>query len=255
MKPWPTVRLGEVLRRSEETIELQPDAEYRQITVKLWGKGVVLRGMLTGAEIAASRQMLARRGQFILSRIDARNGALGIVPPELDGAIVTNDFPVFNVLENRLLPSYLGWMCRTASFVEECKRASEGTTNRVRLQEAKFLAREFPLPPLAAQRRVVARIEELAAQIQEASTLRHSAAQQAEALLTTARRVSISNGRTNTVALEDVCAAIIDNLHTNPRLSETGIPCIRSPDVGYGTLDLKSAKRTDEEEFRRRTVR
>jgi hypothetical protein len=33
MKPWPTVRLGEVLRRSEETIELQADAEYRQITV------------------------------------------------------------------------------------------------------------------------------------------------------------------------------------------------------------------------------
>jgi restriction endonuclease S subunit len=85
-----------------------------------------------------------------------------------DEAIVTNDFPVFNVVENRLLPTYLGWMCRTASFVEECKRASEGTTNRVRLQEDKFLAREIPLPPLAEQRRVVARIEELAAQIHEA---------------------------------------------------------------------------------------
>jgi type I restriction enzyme S subunit len=181
-KLWPTVRLGEVLRRSEETIELQPDASYRQITVRLWGKGVTLRGILTGAEIASSRQMVARRGQFILSRIDARNGALGIVPSELDEAIVTNDFPVFNVVENRMLPTYLGWMCRTASFVEECKRASEGTTNRVRLQEDKFLAREIPLPPLAEQRRVVARIEELAAQIHEARTLRHQAAEEAEAL-------------------------------------------------------------------------
>jgi len=181
--PWPTVRLGEVLRRSEENIELQPDAEYRQITVKLWGKGVVLRGILTGAEIASSRQIVARRGQFILSRIDARNGALGIVPPELDEAIVTNDFPVFNVVENRLLPTYLGWMCRTASFVEECKRASEGTTNRVRLQEDKFLAREIPLPPLPEQRRVVARIEELSSQIHEARTLRHQAAEEAEALV------------------------------------------------------------------------
>jgi len=42
------VRLGEVLRRSEETVELQPDRGYRQITVKLWGKGVVLRGVLSG---------------------------------------------------------------------------------------------------------------------------------------------------------------------------------------------------------------
>jgi len=192
---WPTVRLGEVLRHSEETIELQPDVQYRQITVKLWGKGVVLRGILTGAEIAASRQMVARRGQFILSRIDARNGALGIVPPELDEAIVTNDFPVFNVVENRLLPTYLGWMCRTASFVEECKRASEGTTNRVRLQEDKFLAREIPLPPLAEQRRVVARIEELAAQIHEARTLRHQAAEEAEAFVTSVH-ASLAGKRT-----------------------------------------------------------
>jgi len=182
-KQWPKVKLGEVLRRVEETIDLQPDAAYRQITVKLWGRGVVLRGISTGAEIAASRQIVARRGQFILSRIDARNGALGIVPPELDEAIVSNDFPVFNVIENRLLPTYLGWMCRTASFVEECKRASEGTTNRVRLQEDKFLAREIPLPSLSEQQRIVARIEKLAAQIREASGLRDSATEEAEALL------------------------------------------------------------------------
>ena len=39
-----------------------------------------------------------------------------------------------------------------------------------------------PLPPLAEQRRVVARIEELAAQIHEARTLRQQAAEEAEAL-------------------------------------------------------------------------
>ena len=34
-KQWPKVKLGEVLRRVEETIDLQPDAAYRQITVNL----------------------------------------------------------------------------------------------------------------------------------------------------------------------------------------------------------------------------
>ena len=169
---WPKMRLGEVLRRSEETIQVQPDISYRQITVKLWGKGVVLRGILSGAEIAAPRQMVARRGQFILSRIDARNGALGIVPDELDEAIVSNDFPVFEVAADRLLSAYLGWMCKTESFVEECKRASEGTTNRVRLQEKSFLAREIPLPPLTEQWRIVARIDALATQLKESRTLR-----------------------------------------------------------------------------------
>lgn len=169
---WPMVKLGEVLTRSEETIALRPDVEYRELTVKLWGKGVVLRGIVTGAEVAASRRFIAKAGQFVLSRIDARNGALGLVPAELDGAIVTNDFPVFTLDETKLLPAFLGWMSRTADFVEKCRRASEGTTNRVRLQEGRFLALEIPLPPLSEQRRIVARIEELAAQIDEARQLR-----------------------------------------------------------------------------------
>jgi type I restriction enzyme S subunit len=179
---WSQVPLGELLVRSNETISPESNTEYPEITVKLWGRGVILRGMVTGAEIAAQRRFIARQGQFILSRIDARNGALGIVPPALDGAIVSNDFPVFRIAEVRLLPAYLGWMCRTASFVDECKRASEGTTNRVRLQEEKLLSRLIPLPSLPEQRRIVARIDDIASQIQEAHRLRTEAAREAASL-------------------------------------------------------------------------
>jgi len=105
------------------------------------------------------------------------------VPASLNGALVTNDFPLFHLNAKRLEPAFLGWLCRTADFVELCLRASEGTTNRVRLKEDSFLALEIPLPPVAEQRRVVTRIEELAAQIQEARTLRRQAAEEAEALL------------------------------------------------------------------------
>jgi type I restriction enzyme S subunit len=177
------------LTRSEETVSLSPDGEYREVTVKLWGRGVVQRGVVTGAAIAGLRRFIARRGQFILSRIDARNGALGLVPPELDGAIVSNDFPVFNINRTRLSPEYLGWMCRTASFVEECKRASEGTTNRVRLQESRFLARAIPLPALPEQQRIVARIEELANYTVAATTLRLQATQLTDKLWPSILRV------------------------------------------------------------------
>ena len=171
-KQCPKVRLGEVLRRSMATIELQPDAAYREITVRLWGKGVVLRGVANGAATAGTRRFMAKAGQFILSRIDSRNGANGIVPLELDGAIVTNDFPLFDLSRERIDGSFLGWLGKTQGFVELCQQASEGTTNRVRLQEERFLALEIPLPPLTEQRRIVARIEELAAQIEEARSLR-----------------------------------------------------------------------------------
>ncbi len=252
---WPMVRLGEVLTRSAETVVISPDSEYREVTVKLWGKGVVLRGIISGAQIAGSRRFVAKSGQFILSRIDARHGATGIVPSELNSAVVTNDFPLFNLELGLLDAEFFGWLTKTRTFVELCRQASEGTTNRVRLQEKRFLSLEIPLPPLSEQRRTVARIEELAAKVTEAQSLRKKASEEAETLLTTTRRVSMSTCEARFVELEDVCSAIIDNLHSNPSYAETGVPCVRSPDVGYGCLDLEGALRTDETEFRRRTVR
>ena len=64
---------------------------------------------------------------------------------------------------------YLGWLCRRVirRFWPRAVVARESW-----IQEEKFLLVEIPLPPLAEQRRVVARIEELAAQIHEARTLR-----------------------------------------------------------------------------------
>jgi type I restriction enzyme S subunit len=129
----PAVKLYDLLKRSRETISPSIDAEYREITVRLWGKGVIERGRAVGADLAG-RRFVARAGQFITSRIDARNGAMGIVPDALDGALVTNDFPLFEVNTQHLDPSFLKWLCRTAPFIELCQRASEGTTNRVRLK-------------------------------------------------------------------------------------------------------------------------
>ena len=57
---WPMVPLGEVLTRSEEWVNINPEGTYKEVTVRLWGKGVGLRREVSGAEIAASRRL---RGQ------------------------------------------------------------------------------------------------------------------------------------------------------------------------------------------------
>jgi type I restriction enzyme S subunit len=174
---WPTVRLGDVLVRSWNTIPLNPETMYKEVTVRMSGKGVVERRQVQGIEIASDRRFKASAGQFIISRIDARNGASGLIPEELDGAVVTNDFPLFDVAQDRIDPAFLGWMAKTASFVELCKRASEGTTNRVRLSEERFKALEVALPPPDEQRRIVAQIEELARKVEEAMVLRQQSDQ------------------------------------------------------------------------------
>lgn len=169
---WPLVPLGELLTKNETTLILEPAEKYREVTIRLWGKGVVERRVVTGAEMAAERRFRVSADQFIVSRIDARNGAMGIVPPQLDGAVVTNDFPSFEVNQGRLLPAFLGWHSKTQQFVDKCRNASEGTTNRVRLKEQRFLRIPIPLPPLDEQRRIVAKIDRLAGMIEEMQRLR-----------------------------------------------------------------------------------
>ncbi|MCZ6801971.1 MAG: restriction endonuclease subunit S [Nitrospirae bacterium] len=169
---WPKVPLGEVLTKSEEWIILEPNKRYKEVKVRLWGKGVCLRREANGGEIASPRRLLVRENQFILSRIDARNGAFGLIPDSLDGAIVSNDFPVFNLDKAQIDPFFLNWMSKTKNFVDLCIEASEGTTNRVRLQENRFLVTPIPLPLLPEQQRIVARIETLASKVKELQEIR-----------------------------------------------------------------------------------
>jgi type I restriction enzyme S subunit len=180
---FPLVPLGEVLTRSDDIITIDVEKIYREVTVRLWGKGVTQRRVVSGIELKGARRFVAKSGQFIVSRIDARNGAFGLIPDSLDGGIVTTDFPLFKLNPNRVLPAYLNWLSKTKDFVELCRAASEGTTNRVRLQEDRFFKMNIPLPSLDDQRRIVARIEELAAKIEDAKGLREQAVGECDIIL------------------------------------------------------------------------
>ena len=204
-EPWQKVRMGSILEKSDEWTNIEPDKSYKQVTIRLWGKGVNLRNEGLGVEIAASRQLIARSNQFILSRIDARNGAFGIIPEFLDGAVVSNDFPVFKISLSLLVPCFLDWTSKTRHFVSICKAASEGTTNRVRLNIEKFLNAEIMLPSTKEQRRIVARIEELAARIEEARELRSRAVEEADILVNKCSEYLFDNKDCNTRSIESIC--------------------------------------------------
>jgi type I restriction enzyme S subunit len=243
------VPLGEVLTKSEEWIEIQPDRQYQQVTVRLWGAGVVLRNEVSGAEIAGQRRLVVRSGQFIVSRIDARNGAFGLVPDALDGAVVSNDFPCFNVDHERIIPRFLEWMSKTQDFIELCRAASEGTTNRVRLKIDRFLATEVPLPPLTEQRRIVARIEELAALIEEARALRVKTRGEAKALIGSVKNKVFDEKFRSMwpgVALGEI-AEIVSGVTLGRKLNGATIllPYLRVANVQDGYLDLREVKEVE----------
>lgn len=178
-----TITIERFLTKSEAWVPVAPDGQYKQITARLWGKGLTLRGEVPGAAIAAPRQFCAKAGQFLISRIDARHGAFGIVPAELDGALVSNDFPCFDIDASTVLPHYFEWYSRTPQFVDLCRRASEGSTNRVRMKEEKFLKMSVPLPSLEEQLRIVQRLDMVAALVAERRRAIEAAERETQALL------------------------------------------------------------------------
>jgi type I restriction enzyme S subunit len=162
---WEERPLGEVLSPHDDWVNIESEKAYREVTVRLWGKGAELRRECLGAEIGAPTRNRVKSGQFIISKIDARNGAFALVPEFLDGAVVTSDFPAFEVNTDHALPGFVGWMSKTESFVDVCRRASEGSTNRVRLKMELFLNTRIPLPPVEEQRRIVAKLDAAAERI------------------------------------------------------------------------------------------
>jgi type I restriction enzyme S subunit len=135
----------------------------------------------------------------------------------------------------RLDSSFIGWLCKTPSFVELCKRASEGTTNRVRLQEDRFLGLEIKLPSLTEQRRIVARIGELAAKIAEARLLRE-AVDQAERSMLLSFFQSLA-ARAPRLALRDVAPLLRRPVSVDP---EKEYPQVAVRSFGRGTFHKPS---------------
>jgi type I restriction enzyme S subunit len=234
---WRIATLGEILKRVKQGVSIEDELTYKQVTVRLWNKGVVLRGEQLGSEIKTKRQFMVRTGQLILSRIDVRNGAIGLCPPELEGAIISNDFWAYDFDETAIIPAFLAHYVSLSAFLDAANRISSGTTKRIRAVEELFLNIEIPLPPLDEQRRIVSCIEALAARVNHALELRRQAMEEIEVFWkSNLNQVFQKTSDLPLYTLENVCDAIIDNLHSTPKYDGNDYPCIRSQDIGWGVF-------------------
>lgn len=115
----------------------------------------MIRDQEIGKNIGTKRQFLASEGQFLISKIDARNGAMGLALADVDGAIITADFLAFDINESIANPYFFWLLSTTKQFVAFCQSCSSGTTNRQRLDDQLFLDLKIPLPSLEVQQALV----------------------------------------------------------------------------------------------------
>ena len=154
-KDFELVKIGSFLKRNKTQIIVDDNTTYKRVTIKLYNNGVFLRDTEIGKNIGTKKQFSIKEGQFLLSKIDARNGAFGIATNEVDGAIITADFLAFDIDTSKINPDFLVLITTTKKFMQFAQSASSGTTGRQRIDESKFLNTKIPLPKLDIQKQIV----------------------------------------------------------------------------------------------------
>jgi len=240
---WPRMRLGEVLRYRKEFVTIDDTRTYRRPRVQLHAQGLILRDEVPGALIKTKAQQVCRSGDFLVAEIDAKVGGFGIVPESLDGAIVSTHYFLFEIDRLKLERAFLGYFIRTPAFREQVE--PQGSTNYSAIRPNHVLGYEIPLPPLREQRRLVARIEQLAAKIDEARALRTHGTTDAETVVAAFVSQVFAIGRNQGWELAPLGKYVADACYgTSERTSDdsSAVPVLRMGNIQNGQLDLRDLK-------------
>ena len=148
---YPKIRLKEVLVQNQNVEKIENTKKEKFVTVGINGKGARERIIKDGKWPVPFIGYRVKGGQFIYSRIDARNGAFAIIPNSLNNAVVSKDFPIFKIDDNKIKPEILLFSLLEESFINRIKNSSFGATNRQRIKEGTFLNYNIYLPPIDLQ--------------------------------------------------------------------------------------------------------
>lgn len=94
-------------------------------------------------------------GDVVFSKIDVRNGAIGLVPESIENACVTSEFPVYSVRLKQADPLYIKMLFRTKVFMRILNSMISGASGRKRIQPKQLENVVVPVPPLQVQQAIV----------------------------------------------------------------------------------------------------
>jgi hypothetical protein len=101
------------------------------------------------------RLFLCEAGDVLYSKIDVRNGAIGVVPSSMPRAAVSSEYPVYGVRPDIALPQYVKLLFRTTAFRRQINSLISGASGRKRVQPSDLEEIEVPLPDPSVQRSIV----------------------------------------------------------------------------------------------------
>ena len=157
--------VGDVAQVTGLVLETEPDRFYEFASIHFDGTASL--------KIARTRYKelnVLHAGDLVTSRIDFINGAVAVVPPELDGAVVSKEFFVLHPDPLQIEPLYLWLMLRSEYAATMLEGQMTGVTGRHRIKLEQLLALEIPIPPLERQREIVTLLQQAQSLEREAAT-------------------------------------------------------------------------------------
>lgn len=133
--------LGNWLKQYRNTIRIQNDNNYKQVTISQKGE-VSYRGEKNGSQIGRKRQFLIDLKRhprtLIFIRQGVQNGGIGIVPSDLDGCVVTENMPMFEIRDN-INEKFLSYYLKSPLFKREIEKIVPKGTAQKAIHEDKLL--------------------------------------------------------------------------------------------------------------------
>lgn len=161
MSGYPLVSLNAILRLRKEFVTIEDTEEYKRVRVQLHQRGLVLRDLVLGTAIKTKKQQLVRSGDVLVAEIDAKVGGFGVVPEDLDGAIVSSHYFLYEIDTDVADSEFVAHLMQWSELADQV--AAQGSTNYAAIRETDFLTYQVPLPPIDEQRSIAHRLDRLKA--------------------------------------------------------------------------------------------
>jgi type I restriction enzyme S subunit len=241
--PWPVVSLGELLTPVSRPEPVNAEKTYHILGAHWYAQGLYTKEVTAGTGVRANALYRVEQGDFVYNRLFAWKGSFALANKQNHGCYVSNEFPCFAVNASRLDGQFLfRYFSRSSIWDDALSESTGGTpTSRNRLKEGKFLGFKIPLPPLDEQRRIVARIEQLAAKIEDARHVRQTAMQEAETYRESAAAVALDCRGATTVG--DFIRIQSGYAFKSEWFTSTGIRLVRNVNIGHGSINWDQTAR------------
>lgn len=153
MSKWPMVKLGDILQPAPKILAGEIEAPILSITMH---NGLVEQDGRFKKRIAStntSTYRIVKRGQLVVG-FPIDEGVLDF-QEKYDSALVSPAYGIWNLVNNDVLPDFIGRYLRSPHAIATYKSRLQGTTARRRSLPTKvFQDIEVPLPPLGEQKRI-----------------------------------------------------------------------------------------------------